>query len=119
MPDLSPQARERARRTVGVADVFAEHADEIEAAVADVPDGHVLVAVVDAEHQFTGTHHVSTDDLVNRVTELEGPGGWAMVFSPGADADSVRRRTGELASIAGQRIAAIDRITARQENKPN
>jgi hypothetical protein len=115
MPDLSPQARERARRTVGVADVFADHAEQIEAAVADVPEGHVLVAVVDAEHRFTGTHHVSTAELVNRVTELEGPGGWAMVFSPGADAESVRRRTEEMASIAGQRVAAIDRITARRQ----
>jgi hypothetical protein len=114
MPDLSPEARERARRTVDVAAVFGQHADEIADAVDDVPDGHVLVAVVDGAHDFTGTHLVSTDDLVERVSSLEGPGGWAMVFSPGADAEHVRRRTGEMATIAEQRIAAIDRITSRQ-----
>jgi hypothetical protein len=114
MPDLSPQAQERARRTIEVADVFAAHADEIEQAVASVPSGHVLVAVVDASHRFTGLHHVDTEQLIDRIAELEGPGGWAMVFSPGADASSVRRRTEEMASIAQQRIATIDRINARR-----
>jgi hypothetical protein len=38
-----------------------------------------------------------------------------MVFSPGADAETVRRRTGEMATIAEQRIAAIDRINARRD----
>ena len=37
MPDLSPEAQERARRTIMVAAVFDEHADEIEAAVLEVP----------------------------------------------------------------------------------
>jgi hypothetical protein len=37
------------------------------------------------------------------------------VFSPGADAASVRRRTTEMAGIAAQRIAAIERINARRE----
>ncbi|MEP6600026.1 MAG: hypothetical protein ABJB98_11350 [Actinomycetota bacterium] len=114
MPDLSPEAKERARRTVDVATVFGEHADEIAFAVGDVPDGHVLVAVVDGEHAFSGTFHVSTDELVERVSALEGPGGWAMVFSPGANVDHVRRRTDEMACIARQRIDAIDRITAKQ-----
>lgn len=116
MPDLSPEAKDRARRTVDVAGVFREHADQIAYAVGDVPDGHVLVAVVDGDHAFTGTFHVGTEELVERVSALEGPGGWAMVFSPGADADHVRRRTGEMASIAQQRIDAIDRITAKQNS---
>jgi hypothetical protein len=115
MPDLSPEAKERARQTIRVADVFAGHADEIESAVGSVPPGHVLVAVVDAGHEFTGLHHVHTDELIDRIAELEGPGGWAMVFSPGADAETVRRRTGEMATIAEQRIAAIDRINARRD----
>ena len=36
MPDLSPEAQERARRTIMVAAVFDEHADEIEAAIVEV-----------------------------------------------------------------------------------
>lgn len=116
MPDLSPEAKERARHTIVVAALFGEHAEEIEAAAVDVPDGEVVVAVVDAEHEFTGLHRVDTDDLIERVAALEGPG-WAMVFSPGADAASVRRRTSELADIAAQRIAAIDRITARRAGR--
>jgi metallophosphoesterase superfamily enzyme len=114
MPDLSPEAQARARRTIMVAAVFDEHADEIEAAVVEVSDGEVLVAVVDAQHEFAGLHRVETNDLIERVAALEGPG-WAMVFSPGADAASVRRRTAEMAGIAAQRIAAIERINARRE----
>jgi FKBP-type peptidyl-prolyl cis-trans isomerase 2 len=114
MPDLSPQAQERARATIVVAEVFEANADEIAAAVADVAEGHVLVAVVDGEHEFAGIHHVSTDELVETVPSLEAGGGWAMVFSAGADADHVRRRTAEMASIARQRIDAIDRIIRRR-----
>ena len=44
MPDLSPEAKERARRTIAVSQVIAEHADEIAEATGTVPEGHVLVA---------------------------------------------------------------------------
>lgn len=113
MADLSPAAKERARRTIGAAAVFAEHADDIALAVVGLPDGHVLVAVVDAHHAFTGMHHVDKADLVERIPALE-ESGWAMVFSPGADAAHVRRRTDEMAAIARQRIAMIERIIARR-----
>jgi hypothetical protein len=118
MADLSPQARARAGRTIEVAAVFAENAETILAALSEVPDGHVLIAVVDHEHVFTGTHHVDRATMVERVPDLEGPDGWAMVFTPGATIADVRRRTGELADIARQRVAAIDRITARRAD-PN
>lgn len=116
MPDLSPAAQERARRTILVARVFDAHVDEIAAAVVDVPEGHVLVAVVDADHVFTGTHQVSQDELVDKVPAVEGPDGWAMVFSPGADAAHIRRRTADMADLAAQRIAAITRIRSRQQS---
>lgn len=112
--DYSPEARERAHRTVLVADVFGEHAEVIVAALLDLPDGHVLVAVVDADHRFGGTHHIDRAELVRRVPELEQGGGWAMVFSPGTSVAEVRRRTDEMAAIAAQRAAAIDRIAARR-----
>jgi hypothetical protein len=115
MPDLSPEARDRARETIVVAEVFGANADEIAAAVAEVPAGHVLVAVVDETHEFAGMHPVSRDELVDAVPALEADGGWAMVFSPGADTDNIRRRTAEMASIAKQRIDAIDRIVARRD----
>ena len=118
MPDLSPEARERARETIAVAEVFGANADEIAAAVAEVADGHLLVAVVDETHEFAGTHPVSRDQLVDAVPALEGDRGWAMVFSPGADVDHVRRRSAEMASIAQQRINAINRILARREGGP-
>jgi hypothetical protein len=114
--DLSAEARARAGRTVEVAAVFAEHAEVIVASLPDVPAEHVLVAVVDATHSFAGTHHVEQAAIVERVPELEGPGGWAMVFSPGTSVADVRRRTEQMADIATQRIAAIDRILARREN---
>ncbi len=114
MPDLTPAARERARRTVGVAEVFAVHADEIAAAVIGLPAGHVLVAIVDADHEFRGTHQVEETELIERVKELEGPQGWAMVFSAGAEPEHVRGRTDSMASLAQRRIDTIDRITARQ-----
>lgn len=113
MPDLSPEAKARASRTVEVAEVFADNAEVIVAALRDVPDSHVLVALVDDTHAFTGTHHVEKASMVERVPELE-QGGWAMVFTPGASLEDVRRRTAEMADIAQQRIAAIDRITARR-----
>ena len=111
--DLSPEARARAGRTVDAAAVFAEHAEHIVAALPEVPDGHVLVAVVDDEHAFGGTHHVEQERLVERVPELEG-GGWAMVFTSGVDEAAVRRRTEEMASIARKRGEIIDRIRAKR-----
>jgi hypothetical protein len=114
VPDLSPEAQDRARETIAVAEVFGANAELIAAAVAEVGDTHVLVAVVDNTHEFTGTHYVSKDDLVETVPSLEGDGGWAMVFSTGADAEHVRRRTAEMAAIAQQRIDMIDRIQARK-----
>lgn len=119
MADLSPQARARAGRTIEVAAVFAEHAEVIVAALPDTPAGHVLVAVVDQTHSFTGTHHVEKANLVEQVPKLEADagGGWAMVFTPGASVEDVRRRTGEMAEIAGARIAAIDRILARRAER--
>lgn len=115
--DLSPEARDRAGRTVEVAAVFAEHAELIVERLPDVPEGHVLVAVVDGAHEFSGTHHVEQTDLVMRVPELEQTGGWAMVFSPGSSVEDVRRRTDEWADIARRRAAAIDRILARRNER--
>ena len=112
--DFSPEARERAHRTVLVADVFADNAEIIVAELTTVADDAVLVAVVDAGHSFVGTHHVERTDLVERVPQLEDGGGWAMVFSPGVSAADIRRRTDEMASIASQRAAAIDRINAKR-----
>ncbi len=112
--DLSPEARDRAGRTVAVAAVFAEHADVIVERLPDVPEGHVLVAVVDGTHEFAGTHHVEQTDLVMRIPELEQTGGWAMVFSRGSSVADIRRRTDEMADLARRRVAAIDRITARR-----
>jgi hypothetical protein len=113
MPDLSPEAKARAVRTIDVAAVFAEHAEIIVAELPDVPEDHVLVALVDVDHAFTGTHHVEQANLVERIPQLEGDG-WAMVFSPGASVADVRRRTAEMADIAQARIAAIDRILSRR-----
>ncbi len=111
--DLSPEARLRAERTVAVAGVFADHAEVIVARLLEVPNGHVLVAVVDTDEDFAGLHHVHRETLVERVPELEG-GGWSLVFSPGSTVEDVRRRTTEMASLAQQRMAAIDRINARR-----
>lgn len=112
--DLSPEARDRAERTVAVAAVFADSADDIVAALPTLDDDHVLVVVVDARHAIAGMHHVAQNDLVMRVPELETAGGWAMVFSSSSTADDVRRRAQEMASIAEKRAAAIDRILARR-----
>jgi hypothetical protein len=115
-PRFSSEARARAERTIAVAEVFAEHAAVIVAALPDVPDGHVLVGIVDEDHAFAGTHHVETESMVTRIPELEGTG-WAMVFPPGTTLDDIVRRTGELAGINRQRIAAIDRILARRAER--
>jgi hypothetical protein len=112
--DLSPEARDRAGRTVEVAAVFADNAEHIVALVAELPDDHVLVAVVDAEHRFAGTHAVAQSDLVMRVPELETAGGWSMVFSQTTTESEVRRRADEMARIARRRAEMIDRIVARR-----
>ncbi len=115
--DFSLEARERAHRTILVADVFADNAEIIVAELPHVADDAVLVAVVDGAHHFSGTHHVERANLVERVPQLEDGGGWAMVFSPGVSAADIRRRTDEMASIAQQRAAAIDRIIAKRAGK--
>jgi hypothetical protein len=126
MPDLSPEAKERARRTIVVSQVIAEHADEIAEATVTVPEGHVLVALVsfsgpgaDAGAEFAGMHWVGESELIERIADLEGPGGSAMVFSRSIEPAHVHGRTTELASIAAKRIETIDRITARRQNNPD
>ena len=112
--DYSPEARDGGRSgKARAAGVFAEHAEVIVAALPDVPDGHVLVAVVDAAHAFGGTHHVAQDEIVARVPELEGSG-WAMVFTPGTDAD-VRRRPTRWPRAAGPRDRHPTRSLSRRE----
>ena len=115
--DFSPEARAEAERKQRAAGVFAEHAEHIVAALPEVPDGHVLVAVVDDGHAFTGTHHVEQERLVERIPELEGDGGWAMVFTGDADESAVRRRTEEMATLARRRAEMIDRIRAKRGNE--
>lgn len=114
--DFSPEARAAAAHKARAADVFAEHAEVIVAALVDVPDDHVLVAVVDDSHDFAGTHHVAQHEIVARVPALEGDGGHAMVFTPGVGADDVRRRTEEMATLARRRGEMIDRILARKRD---
>ena len=118
MPDLTPEAKERARRTIAVAAVMAEHADEIAEATVALPDRHVLVALVDGDNTFVGTHTVSETELIERIADLEGPSGSAMVFSRDIEPTHVHDRTSELALIAEKRIATIDRITARRDGRP-
>jgi hypothetical protein len=112
--DYSPQARDRAHRTVLVAEIFGDHADLIVRQLPDVPEGSVLVAVVDADHEFVGTHHVGQADLPERIPQLESDGGWAMVFSYPATVDDVRRRTADYAATARKRAELIDRIISRR-----
>jgi hypothetical protein len=112
-PRFSPQARARAQRTIDVASVFAGRLEEILAALEYVPEGFVLVGIVDADHVFAGLHQVPTATMVDEVPQLEGDG-WAMVFPPGTTREDIERRTTELADINRQRISAIDRIAARR-----
>jgi hypothetical protein len=112
--DYSPEARERADRTVLAAGVFAENADRIVLGLAGVPDGYVVVAVVNDAHEFTGTHHVDRGELVEHIPRLEEPNGWAMVFSAGTTAADIRRRSEELAETARRKGELIDRISARR-----
>jgi hypothetical protein len=112
--DFSPEARERAERTVLVAEIFGDHAELIVSRLPDVPEGSVLVAVVDAEHTFGGTHHVDQAELHARVPELESDGAWVMVFSYPATAEDVRRRAADYAATARKRAEVIDRINARR-----
>jgi hypothetical protein len=112
--DYSPEALDRAKRTVTAAGVFARHAQPIVAAADVVAEGYVLVAVVSSEHELAGTHHVDQADIVARVPELEAEGGWAMVFSPGTTAADVRRRTDEMAAIAARRALMIERLMSRR-----
>ena len=112
--DFSPEARERASRTVLVAEIFGAHAELIVGQLPDVPEGSVLVAVVDSDHSFAGTHHVGQSDLPVRIPELESGGGWAMVFSYPATEQDVRRRAADYAATARKRVELIDRISARR-----
>jgi hypothetical protein len=111
--DYSLQARTAAEGKARAAGVFAEHAEVIVAALPGVPEGHVLVAIVDHEHAFTGTHHVAQDELVARIPELEAEG-WAMVFTSGTDVAEVRRRADEMATLARRRAEMITRIRTRR-----
>jgi hypothetical protein len=112
--DVSPEQIEKSRRTIRAAGVFADNAPAIVARVLELPDDHVVVAVVTADYVFDGVHHVAREELVRRVADLEGPNGWAMVFSPGADLDHVAGRTDEMVSLAKKRIEMLERLAARR-----
>jgi hypothetical protein len=111
--DFSPEQVEKSRRTIRAAQVFADNTDAILFHVDLVPSEHVVVAVVTGDYDFAGVHHVGRTELVERVPALEGPDGWAMVFSSGADADHVAARTAEMAALAEKRIEMLERIAAR------
>ena len=112
--DFSPEAHTAAQNKATAAGVFAANAERIAQAADLVDEGYVLVAVVSPEHELTGTHHVEQASVVETVPQLEGDGGWAMVFSPGTTAAEVVRRTDEMAQIARQRAEMITRIRARR-----
>jgi hypothetical protein len=112
--DYSPSARAAAVAKARAATIFAEQAERIAAAAELVAEGFVLVAVVSADHELTGTHHVEQAAVVDLVPQLEGEGGWAMVFSPGTSAGDVQRRAAEMATIASARAEMIARIAARR-----
>jgi hypothetical protein len=112
VPDVSPQALDRARGGQQAATAFDAHAETIAASTGDIPVEHVLVAVVSADLEFVGTHVVPRAELVERVPVLED-GGWALVFSHGATTEQVRARAAEMESLARQRAAAIERIANR------
>ena len=111
--DYSAEAHSAAQGKARAAGVFAEHAEAIVAALPDVPQGHVLVAVVDHDHAFAGTHHVAQSEIVERIPELEAHG-WAMVFKPGSRVEDVRRRADEMATLARRRAEMITRIRTRR-----
>ena len=111
--DYSVEARAAAERKARAAGVFAEHAETIVAALPEVPQGHVLVAVVDHQHAFTGTHHVAQHEIVERIPQLEAQG-WAMVFTSGTDVTEIRRRADEMATLARRRAEMITRIRTRR-----
>ena len=114
MPDYSPQALAYARGGAPAAQVFIANADAIADATKSVPVEHVVVAIVSAQFEFTGTHVVPRAELVERVPVLEA-GGWGMIFSHGADAEQVRSRAADMGAIAEQRAATIERIAARHQ----
>ncbi|MDQ1732928.1 MAG: hypothetical protein QOK10_3087 [Pseudonocardiales bacterium] len=116
--DISPDQIEKSRRTIRAAGVFADNADAIVAYVGRLPEEHVVVAVVTSDYVFDGVHHVSRQELVERVPALEGPDGWAMVFSPGADAAHVDARTSEMIALAERRIEMLEKIAARRAAPP-
>ena len=112
--DYSSEAHVAASQKARAAGVFNEHAEVIAAALPDVPDGHVLVAVVDETHEFAGTHHVPREDIATRVPELEGAG-WAFIVSPGSAVEDIKRRTDEMGTLARRRAEMITRIRANRE----
>jgi hypothetical protein len=113
--EISPEQVDKSRRTIRAASIFADHADHIVAKVVELPEDHVVVAVVTADYEFDGVHHVSRLELVERVPALEGPDGWAMVFSAGADHAHVATRTTEMAALATKRIEMLEKIAARRQ----
>lgn len=113
--DVSPEQVAKSQRTIKAAGVFAENSDAIIDHVTALPEDHVVVAVVTEEYTFSGVHHVSRTELVERVPALEGENGWAMVFSQGADAEHVEARTSEMMALARKRIEMIERIAARRD----
>ncbi|MHA3702996.1 hypothetical protein ACXR2U_12530 [Jatrophihabitans sp. YIM 134969] len=122
MPDMSPAARDRAVDTVIAAAAFGDATSHILGACAELDDEQtVVVAVVEPAGEgrrgllLSGCHYVGQTDLVEKVPELEGDAGWAMVFSRSTNALDIRRRTEEMATIAEKRIAMLDRINAKRE----
>lgn len=109
---FTPQALERAKRTMQAAICFEQHALEIAHACAEAELEESVIAVVRPDLTFDGIWIVPTAELIS-VFSPSDEEGWAMIFAPTESLDEVRTRCMTKVRLASQRWEALRLWTQR------
>lgn len=113
MPNrITPQAVERARRSIEAADVFLQHAPVVAQACADASDGEIVVALVGHDNTFLGVHVVPIMRLYSTVMEY-GAESWSLIFSAGTGILEIEMRCKQMKKYAEARYRLARRISQR------
>ncbi len=105
---VSREAVDRPKHTIQAMQILQSEARMIAQLCATAAKGEVIVAVVTADLTFRGAWAVATADA-SMVSDGVERGGWSLVFPPQASIEDVQHQCTTVATMAAQRLGAIQR----------
>ncbi len=116
-PRITPEAIDRAERTMQAASVLRENANVIAIQCEYAQADQVVLAVVTPELAFGSAEIIPLAELGEYVRSLR-MGIWYLVFSPRTTVASIQKRCDKMKSLAAQRLAAMRRWIDNQATPP-